>query len=148
MTLTAPQKYHPLLLPTYPLGSKRRVFDTEYLSSLHRENMLLTDDPITQVLEKGVLGKSGRVYPADVIILANGFQTQNFVQPVRIVNGSRGLSLDDDVTGVWKEITEAYLGRILSLVFIIPCIKILCVLTLLCSLYWVLRRIYVFSLLY
>lgn len=95
--------------------------------------MFLTDDPIIQVQEKGVLGKSGRVYPADVIILANGFQTQNFVQPVRIVNGSRGLSLDDDVTGVWKEITEAYLGWILSLAFIVPCIKILCVLTLLGS---------------
>ena len=73
--------------------------------------MILTDDAIVKVLDRGVLGKSGKVYPADVIILANGIQKQKFVQPVRIVNLSRGKSLDDDVTGVWKDGPETYLGN-------------------------------------
>src|SRR5579859_510039 len=111
MTRTAPQKYHDLLLPSNPLGSKRCIFDTGYLTCLHRENMFLTDDAIVKVLENGVLGKSGNVYPVDVIILANAFQKQKFVLPVRIVNLSRGKSLDDDVTGVWKDGPETYLGK-------------------------------------
>jgi cation diffusion facilitator CzcD-associated flavoprotein CzcO len=111
MKRASPEKYHSILLPSYPLGSKRRVFDTDYLSCLHRENMYLTDDTIVRVTPQGVVGKSGREYPADVIVLANGFQTQKFIQPVRIVNSTRGLSLDDSPdTGVWQAGPEAYLG--------------------------------------
>jgi len=111
MKRVSPSKYHSIVLPTYPFGSKRRVFDTEYLSCLHKENMYLTDDIAVQVAPKGVIGKSGKEYPADVIVLANGFQTQKFIQPIRIVNFTRGVSLDDDPdTGVWKNGPEAYLG--------------------------------------
>ena len=127
MKRTAPEEYHSILLPTYPLGSKRRIFDTDYLSCLHYPNMLLTDDTIQQFTATGVVGESGREYEADIIILANGFQTLKFIQPIRIVNSSRGVSLDDSSdTGVWhKTGPEAYLGnpppRFLISLFFIPC---------------------------
>lgn len=111
MKRAAPEKYHSILLPTYPLGSKRRVFDTDYLACLHNQNMLLTDDTIVKFTARGVVGRSGREYEADVIVLANGFETLKFIQSIRIVNSSRGVSLDDSPdTGVWKNGPEAYLG--------------------------------------
>jgi cation diffusion facilitator CzcD-associated flavoprotein CzcO len=112
MKRTTPEKYHDTILPKYRLGQKRRVFDTEYLQCLHRENVLLTNDLVTRVTPTSVVTTSGKEYEADVIILANGFHMQSFIFPMKIVNKTRGLTLDDaPETGVWRETgPQAYLG--------------------------------------
>lgn len=113
MKRTTPEKYHEILIPQYRLGQKRRVFDTEYLQCLHRENVFLTNDLVTRVTPNSVITTSGKEYEADVIILANGFHMQSFIFPMKIVNKSRGLTLDDaPETGVWRESgPRAYLGN-------------------------------------
>jgi cation diffusion facilitator CzcD-associated flavoprotein CzcO len=116
MKRTAPEEYHSILLPTHRLGQKRRVFDTDYLSSLHRENVHLTNDPISHLTPHTLVTKSGKEYPVDVIVLANGFHTQSFILPMKFINTTRGISLDSDPkTGVWRETgPEAYLGDLPS----------------------------------
>jgi cation diffusion facilitator CzcD-associated flavoprotein CzcO len=64
----APKEYWDLLKPTYMVGCKRRVFDPGYLGCLHRDNVHLTNDPITKIEPTEVVTKSGKHYPADVIV--------------------------------------------------------------------------------
>jgi cation diffusion facilitator CzcD-associated flavoprotein CzcO len=113
MKRSSPEEYHSILVPTYELGQKRRVFDTDYFASLHRSNVHLTDDPISDITPNSVKTKSGKEYSADVIILANGFHTQSFILPMKFSNVTRGISLDSSSeTGVWRETgPEAYLGN-------------------------------------
>ncbi|GAA85995.1 monooxygenase [Aspergillus luchuensis IFO 4308] len=75
----APEKYWPLLLADYQVGCKRRVFDHEgYVSTLNRDNVRLTDDEVIALSERSVSTKSGAKYPADVIVLANGFSLTQY----------------------------------------------------------------------
>ena len=64
----APKEYWDILKPDYLIGCKRRVFDPGYLTSLERDNVRLTNEPIVEIDETGVITKSGQHYPADVIV--------------------------------------------------------------------------------
>ncbi|KAF7985934.1 hypothetical protein HWV62_43862 [Athelia sp. TMB] len=72
---TAPKEYWDLLKPTYMVGCKRRVYDPGYLACLHRDNVHVSRDQIARIEAKEVVTESGARYPADVIVLANGFVT-------------------------------------------------------------------------
>ncbi|PYH75266.1 flavin-containing monooxygenase [Aspergillus vadensis CBS 113365] len=75
----APEKYWPLLLADYQVGCKRRVFDHEgYIFTLNRDNVRLTDDEVIALNERSISTKSGAKYPADVIVLANGFSLTQY----------------------------------------------------------------------
>ncbi|PYI05174.1 FAD/NAD(P)-binding domain-containing protein [Aspergillus sclerotiicarbonarius CBS 121057] len=75
----APEKYWSLLIPTTEAGCKRRVFDNDgYIHCLNRDNVHLVQDPVVEINESAVLTRSGRVYPADVIILGTGFSLSHF----------------------------------------------------------------------
>ncbi|KAJ8482977.1 hypothetical protein ONZ45_g14771 [Pleurotus djamor] len=56
---TAPSVYHSALIPNFPMGCKRIVFDVNYLNSLHRPNVMLSVDGISEVLEDGILTQKG-----------------------------------------------------------------------------------------
>jgi cation diffusion facilitator CzcD-associated flavoprotein CzcO len=79
----APAKYHDILIPDFEVGCKRRIFDSGYLKSLHEDNVTLTDTPALEIVPEGVRTKDG-VIPADVIILANGFLTNDFFDKTEI----------------------------------------------------------------
>ncbi|PWN46061.1 FAD/NAD(P)-binding domain-containing protein [Ceraceosorus guamensis] len=95
----APTKYHDILVPQpekdglHP-GCKRRVFDTDYLPTLHRDNVELESSPLVEIKEKSVLTKDGRELPADVIVLANGFAVTNMGFPMKIY-GKTGKTVQD-----------------------------------------------------
>lgn len=108
---TAPESYHDMLTPDYEVGCKRRVFDGAYLESLHHSSMELTTRPLVCIEEKSItLGPAGKTYnskresgrnvdsaislPADVIIWANGFEGDKWLQPIQIF-GRAGQSLQD-----------------------------------------------------
>ncbi|RAK90180.1 monooxygenase [Aspergillus costaricaensis CBS 115574] len=75
----APEQYWPLLLADYQVGCKRRVFDHDgYISTLNRDNVRLTDDEVMALNERSVSTSSGATYPADVIMLANGFSLTQY----------------------------------------------------------------------
>ncbi|KAJ3302598.1 hypothetical protein HDV03_004849 [Kappamyces sp. JEL0829] len=103
----APQRYWDLLLPTFPYGSKRRVFGGEYLRALHRPNVELSNEPLAKIVSTGIVTKSGKTVEADVIVYATGFKTQSAPTPFPIT-GDDGITL----AARWKKqgAAQAYLG--------------------------------------
>lgn len=94
----SPAKYRNFLVPKTEVGCKRRVNDTGYLACLHRDNVeLVHDDPIKQIEEDRVRTSSGRNVHADAIVLAHGFETQEFLSPIEIY-GKDGESLNEHVS--------------------------------------------------
>lgn len=106
----APEKYWDALIPKHEIGCKRKVMDTNYLSSLHRSNVeLIASDPVTELTTHGVKTASGRELHADAIVLATGFQVFRMLFPMEI-HGRNGQSLQ----AFWDEhhqgAAQAYLG--------------------------------------
>lgn len=108
---TAPEKYHEILIPDYGVGCKRRIFDVTWYPCLAQPNVDLTTQPLTRVNERSVTIGPGRAYPppsktdskvptderevpADVIVLANGFDTTKWLHPLKVV-GRDGKDLVD-----------------------------------------------------
>lgn len=98
-------KLQEVLIPRYPIGGKRILISDDYYATLERENVQLVTEPIERVTADGVLTRDGRSHPADVLILATGFESTAFLVPMKIV-GRESRSLAD----VWKHGAEAYLG--------------------------------------
>jgi cation diffusion facilitator CzcD-associated flavoprotein CzcO len=94
MRTTAPEKYHDLLIPDFEIGCKRRIFDTNYLESLHADNLTLTDEGVAEILPNGMRMQSGEIVEADVIIMANGFTTNQYLGGVEII-GEDGETLEE-----------------------------------------------------
>lgn len=94
----APAKYRDFLVPNTEIGCKRRVNDTNYLASLHQDNVnLIYDDPIDEIISTGVRTKSGKTIAADAIVLANGFETQKPFGSLEIF-GEQSISIQDHVS--------------------------------------------------
>lgn len=93
------------LTPNYSPGCKRVIISDDYYPALGRDNVELETGPITRITEKGIEieGKGEQEY--DLIVLATGFQTVDFMYPIQIY-GANGRSLGD----IWKNGAMAYLG--------------------------------------
>ncbi|MGZ4757972.1 MAG: flavin-containing monooxygenase [Acidimicrobiales bacterium] len=97
------------LTPDYPIGCKRILAVSDYYSTLVRDDVDVVTEPIERITRSGVVTADGRERPVDVIILATGFESTDFLAPVEIV-GRAGLKLDE----VWHDGAEAYLGLTVS----------------------------------
>ena len=127
MRKTVPKKYHEILTPDYSVGCKRRIFDATWFPGLNDPTIALTTLPLTSIAEKSVTLGPGRTYPplsrtsttpshsvtipADVIILANGFEVTEWLHPLEIT-GRGGKKLHD----VFKERggPQMYMGAALD----------------------------------
>jgi cation diffusion facilitator CzcD-associated flavoprotein CzcO len=98
-------KLQEVLVPDYPIGGKRMLISDDYYQALNRENVEVVTSAIDHVTERAVVTKDGRALPADVLILATGFESTDFLAPISIA-GRGGLSLHDE----WKNGARAYLG--------------------------------------
>lgn len=121
MRKVAPKEYHEVLTPNYSLGCKRRIIDGTWYRSLNASNVELTTQPLTRVHAKSVtlgpgshyppntahLASEIREIPADVIILGNGFETNQWLHPLKVI-GKENKNMED----VWAERggAQAYLG--------------------------------------
>lgn len=103
----APRKYWDFIVPNFPLGCKRRIFDPDYLDALCRSNVELLNHGIERITESGIVSSGGDVDEFDIIVLATGFQVAQFLTPMEIV-GAHGASLQDQ----WNESrgAQAYMG--------------------------------------
>lgn len=108
---TAPSQYHSILVPSYAFGSKRAILDHGYLASLHNPKAkLIKSKSLTVVGANQIADESGVAYPADIIILANGFKTAQLLAPMTIT-GLNGLNLRD----IWErgpDGARAYMGYV------------------------------------
>lgn len=93
------------LTPDYPVCGKRVLISDDYYPALTRANVELETGGIERITEDGVLCRDGRHHPLDVLVLATGFDTTHFVEPVKI-EGREGRRLQE----AWKDGAEAYLG--------------------------------------
>ncbi|KAF5348350.1 hypothetical protein D9758_010944 [Tetrapyrgos nigripes] len=80
---TAPKEYVGKLLPDYTIGCKRVIFDTDYLTCLHRPNVTINFDGIDSLYDEGIITKKGEKIPFDVIIFSTGFETDDYPLYVR-----------------------------------------------------------------
>jgi cation diffusion facilitator CzcD-associated flavoprotein CzcO len=91
--------------PKDEIGCKRIMLTDDWYPTLTRPNVELVTDAIAEVTRGGIRTADGRERPADVIVLATGFQTHGFVAPMEIV-GRHGRTLAEE----WAHVPRAYLG--------------------------------------
>ncbi|KAF2708438.1 dimethylaniline monooxygenase [Pleomassaria siparia CBS 279.74] len=103
----APEKYKDILRPDYLVGCRRRVHSNKYLECLHRENVDLIHDDVIEITKDSVITKAGRTIPADAIIYATGFRTQDWLWPMEI----RGID-GQEMHELWEKRgqVQAYYG--------------------------------------
>lgn len=93
------------LQPHYAVGCKRVIITDDYFPTFTRENVVLETLPIQEITENGVAVEGGKHYNFDLLVLATGFKTTQFMYPIKI-HGSGGKSIED----VWASGASAYLG--------------------------------------
>jgi cation diffusion facilitator CzcD-associated flavoprotein CzcO len=91
--------------PDYTFGCKRVLFSSFFLPALERANVELVTDPIARIVPEGVVTAGGERHAVDCIIWATGFQTTEFMFPMKIT-GVGGVELQDS----WAGGAHAHLG--------------------------------------
>jgi cation diffusion facilitator CzcD-associated flavoprotein CzcO len=97
------------LVPDYPIGAKRVLFNDDYYPALTRSNVELVTDAIETIVPHGIRTRAGRTFDADVIVYATGFKSTEFLAPIAII-GRSGRVLRDE----WSHGAHAYLGVTVS----------------------------------
>jgi cation diffusion facilitator CzcD-associated flavoprotein CzcO len=94
-----------VLIPDYPIGGKRILISDDYYQTLNRDDVEVVTAGIDHLDEDAVVAADGRRFPADVVILATGFESTSFLAPMAI-EGAEGRCLASE----WKQGARAYLG--------------------------------------
>lgn len=97
------------LVPDYPIGARRVLFNDDYYPSLGRRNVRLATEPIERIEAAGVRTSDGELHEADLIVYATGFKATEFLAPMQ-VTGIDGLMLAEE----WRGGAHAYLGVTVS----------------------------------
>src|SRR5439155_18740137 len=93
-------------LPEYPPYGKRPLIDNGWFRTMCRDDVDLITDDVAEIRPNGVVTADGTTHAADVLVLATGFKTLQFLWPMTIV-GRSGRTL----TETWgPEDARAYLG--------------------------------------
>jgi cation diffusion facilitator CzcD-associated flavoprotein CzcO len=92
------------LQPKYSIGCKRVIITDDYLPVFLRDNVKLETGKIDKITSTGIV-TDGKQEDYDVIVLATGFRTVEFMHPIDIT-GSAGRSL----SSIWKEGGQALYG--------------------------------------
>jgi len=95
--------------PADEIGCKRIMLTDEWYPTLEQPNVDLVTEPIKRVTPTGIESEDGTERPADVIVLATGFESHAFVAPMEVV-GTGGRTLAEE----WDPVARAYLGLSVS----------------------------------
>lgn len=93
------------LVPDYPIGAKRVLFNDDYYPALGRPNVRLVTESIERMEPGGVRTRDGELHAADVVVFATGFHSTEFLAPMT-VTGAGGRELRE----TWRHGARAYLG--------------------------------------
>ena len=91
--------------PDYPFWGKRLVFNSTFYASLKAPNVELVPLPVESVTRTGLVDTSGVERPIDVLVLATGFKTTDYLGTMR-VSGRGGQTLQE----AWAAEPSAFLG--------------------------------------
>jgi cyclohexanone monooxygenase len=104
-----PETARKLMPPAYPLDSRRiATTDRDFYDFFNRSNVKLVsmlDEPIVRIDERGIV-TSASTYPADVIIMATGFDAMTGALTAIDICGVGGVSL----RSLWRDRPASYLG--------------------------------------
>ena len=93
------------LTPDQMFGCKRTLQSNEYYPALQRPNVELIDAAVVEVTADGVRAANGESRKADVLIFNTGYDTKNYVVPMRV------FGLDGhEINQGWQDGAEAYYG--------------------------------------
>jgi cation diffusion facilitator CzcD-associated flavoprotein CzcO len=93
------------LRPDYKVGCKRLIMSDGFYRAIAQPNAELVTQRIEQVEPDGVRTADGRLHPLDVLVLATGFDTHQFIRPMKVI-GRDGISLDQ----IWANGNQGYRG--------------------------------------
>ena len=93
------------LTPKDEFGCKRVMVSDDWYPALAKPNVHVITGGVERITPQGVVGADGVERPADVLVLATGFKSHDFVAPMEI-RGVGGRRLADE----WAETPKAYLG--------------------------------------
>ncbi|MCU1679552.1 MAG: monooxygenase [Amycolatopsis sp.] len=94
------------VLPTYPPYGKRILMDNDWIATIKRDDVKLVPEAVTGFDEGNVITADGARHPADIVVLATGFQATRMLAPMEI-RGRSGTSLHE----LWGDDDAfAYLG--------------------------------------
>ena len=85
------------LTPTYPIGTKRIVIDTDYYETYNRDNVTLVDvkaAPIEEITENGIRTADSE-YELDIIIFATGYDAMTGPLLRIDIRGRNGITLKE-----------------------------------------------------
>jgi cation diffusion facilitator CzcD-associated flavoprotein CzcO len=91
--------------PDYPYWGKRVILTSSFYPALKRDDVELIPRAVARVTETGVVDVDGVEHPADVLVLATGFQPTNYLAHLRVV-GRGGRTLHEH----WAGEPRAFLG--------------------------------------
>jgi cation diffusion facilitator CzcD-associated flavoprotein CzcO len=91
--------------PTDVVGCKRIMLTDDWYPTLTQPNVELIAERVVEVTRHAIRAGDGVERPADVLVLATGFESHGFVAPMEVV-GAGGRRLAD----AWAEVARAYLG--------------------------------------
>jgi cation diffusion facilitator CzcD-associated flavoprotein CzcO len=91
--------------PADEIGCKRIMLTDDWYPTLAQPNVDVVTDRIAEVTASGIRTADGRERPADVLVLATGFKSHEFVAPMEIA-GEGGRTLAQE----WAGAPRAYLG--------------------------------------
>lgn len=91
------------LTPDYQPLCKRQVISGSYYRAIQAPNAELVTEAVTEITESGIRTADGREHEIDILVLATGFQTHNYMRPMRL-RGRDGRTLDE----AWTKGPRAY----------------------------------------
>jgi cation diffusion facilitator CzcD-associated flavoprotein CzcO len=91
--------------PSDEIGCKRIMLTDEWYPTLEKPNVELITERIEEITPAGISSEDGTERPADVIVLATGFESHAFVAPMEVI-GAGGRTLAEE----WDPVARAYLG--------------------------------------
>lgn len=97
------------IIPDYKIGCKRILISNDWYPAINQKNLDLITDNIDHVEANAIVTQDGKRHIVDTIIYGTGFQTTDFLAPMRIT-GLNGLDLND----AWRDGAEAYKGMCVS----------------------------------
>jgi len=114
-SLTDPKKRDLLvpLVPPHPFGGKRLSLEQDYYEQMDKPHVDLIDvreNPISHVVENGIVTQDGKLHELDVIAIATGFDS--------ITGGYKDIEItglnEEKLEEKWKMGTYTYLGMSVS----------------------------------
>jgi cation diffusion facilitator CzcD-associated flavoprotein CzcO len=94
-----------MVTPDYPYWGKRLIMNTTFYAALKRDNVELIPRAVVSVTPTGVVDEDGVERRIDVLVMATGFQTGNYLGTMEV----RGRG-DRNLREVWAGEPKAFLG--------------------------------------